>query len=82
MTHPNLYTLTEGTETWGLHRYKDGETVLVNQHKSGDWWQLRRATPHEITVFEKHGERVVSEPKIKAQEIAEKYSDALEELAK
>lgn len=56
MTAPNLYTLPEEPAgIFGLHRFKDGDTVLCQQHKCGDWQPIRPATPKEIEYFKAYG---------------------------
>ena len=53
---PNLYTLRDGGNAYGLHQFKDGGPVLAIQHTSGDWQALRRAKESEVQYFKKHGE--------------------------
>lgn len=54
MTQPNQYTLKQGDDVFGLHKYPDG-LFLVQQHKSGDWIVLRKATYDQVRVFEQKG---------------------------
>jgi hypothetical protein len=56
MFKPNLYTLRDGGNAYGLHQFKDGDPVLAKQHTSGDWQALRRAKESEVQYFKKHGE--------------------------
>jgi hypothetical protein len=55
MFQPNLYTLIEKTDVYGLHKFRDGQIYLVQQHTaSGDWQTLRPAKESEVRHFEKH----------------------------
>lgn len=58
MIEPNLYTMVDNGTPYALHKFKDGETILCQQHKCGDWFTLRRPTDAEVKTFEKHGEKV------------------------
>lgn len=65
MENPNLFTLTEASGTWGLHRYKDGVVALFNLyessfHQTGTWSMMRPATEREIKVFEQYGKPYVA----------------------
>jgi hypothetical protein len=60
MFQPNLYTLTEKTGSYGLHKFKDEQIYLVQQHtQSGDWQTLRPAKDSEVRHFEEHGAKAV-----------------------
>jgi hypothetical protein len=55
MFQPNLYTLVEKTDVYGLHKFRDGQIYLVQQHAaSGDWQTLRPAKESEVRHFEKY----------------------------
>jgi hypothetical protein len=54
---PNQYTLVENGVTYGLHRFKDGETMLCSRHERGDWQTICRPTDKQVKVFEKFGEK-------------------------
>jgi hypothetical protein len=59
---PNLYTLPEETAgIFGLHRFKDGDSVICQQHKSGDWITLRPPTVAEVAHFKRFGIPTVKE---------------------
>jgi hypothetical protein len=60
MFEPNLYTLIEKTGTYGIHKFRDGQIYLVQQHtQSGDWQTLRPAKDSEVQHFEEHGAKAV-----------------------
>lgn len=56
MISPTHNVLTwEGT-TYGLHQYsKNGPLYLCYQHHSGDWYQDKPATQHQIDYIMKYG---------------------------
>lgn len=55
MTTPNLFTFNEKGVNYGLHKFKDGELTLVQQHSSGDWQTVRRPTEQEVRFFQEKG---------------------------
>lgn len=57
MIVPNLYTFSDHTGNYGLHKFKDGTLMVVKQHKCGDWQTVRPPRPDEIEYFEKYGEK-------------------------
>jgi hypothetical protein len=60
MFEPNLYTLIEKTGIYGMHKFRDGQIFLVQQHtQSGDWQALRPAKDSEMRHFEEHGAKAV-----------------------
>jgi hypothetical protein len=60
MFEPNLYTLIDKTVTYGIHKFRDGQMYLVQQHTpSGDWQTLRPAKDSEVRHFEEHGAKVL-----------------------
>ncbi len=62
MFTPNLYTIVDKGDHYGLHKFKDGEIYLVQQHSCGDWQTLREPKKSEIIYFQKYGKAVVSMP--------------------
>ncbi len=62
MFTPNLYTIFDKGEHYGLHKFKDGQIYLVQQHACGDWHTLRGPTKSEVMYFEKYGEAVSMAP--------------------
>jgi hypothetical protein len=60
MFQPNLYTLSEKTGIYGMHKFRDGPVFLVQQHtQCGDWQALRPAKDSEMRHFEEHGAKAV-----------------------
>ena len=60
MFQPNLYTLVEKTGVYGLHKFRDGQIFLVQQHTpSGEWQTLRPAKDSEVRHFEKYADNAV-----------------------
>ena len=57
---PNLYTIVYRSDSYGLHKFKDGGIYLVQQHACGDWQTLRVPKESEITYFQKYGTAAVS----------------------
>ena len=57
---PNLYTLVDKSQKFGLHRFQDGKVYLVQQHSSGDWQTVRYPTEAELTYFKKQGSPVLT----------------------
>ncbi|MFL6415390.1 MAG: hypothetical protein ACJ74Y_06945 [Bryobacteraceae bacterium] len=55
---PNLYTLREQGNQYGLHKFQDGVVMLAIQHGCGDWLVLSRPTDAQVKYFEQHGDPV------------------------
>lgn len=54
MIKPAL-VVTEASGTWGLNTWKDGFIGLCRKHSSGEWNLVRKATAHEIAIFQGQG---------------------------
>jgi hypothetical protein len=60
MFTPNLYTIVHRGANYGLHKFKDGQIYLVQQHACGDWQTVREPKESEVIYFEKYGNAVVN----------------------
>jgi hypothetical protein len=55
---PNLYTLREQGNQYGLHQFQDGVVMIAIQHESGDWLTLSPPTDAQVKYFEQYGDPV------------------------
>ena len=60
MLQPNRFIVKVGTDTFGLHTFKDAKpdrytTMICQLNCSGDWYTVRPPKPEEIAYFEKFG---------------------------
>jgi hypothetical protein len=60
MFTPNLYTIAHRGDNYGLHKFKDGQIYLVQQHARGDWQTVRLPKESEVIYFRKHGKAAVN----------------------
>lgn len=61
---PNLYTLREQGQQYGLHKFQDGVVMLAVKHDCGDWITICRPTYAQVSHFERYG-KVAEKPETK-----------------
>jgi hypothetical protein len=57
---PNLYTIAHKGDHYGLHKFKDGQIYLVQQHACGDWQTIRLPKESEVIYFQEYGKAVIN----------------------